>query len=75
MPEGAAPELPAWLFPVVGDEPGLEVAGSVDPRFDPPVVPGVVPAGPGAVLGKDPQGDPLGEVPGVVEAFGFTVEG
>jgi hypothetical protein len=66
------PELFAWLFPVVGEDPGLRVAGSVDPRFVPPVVPPV--PGPG-VPSKDPHGDPLGDVPGVVELFGFTVEG
>jgi hypothetical protein len=66
-PLGAALEVVEfpWLFSAVeGDEPGLE-----DPLF------GVeAPADP-AVLGKDPHGEPLGVVPGVVEEFGFTVEG
>ncbi|HEY6764190.1 MAG TPA: hypothetical protein VI386_05415 [Candidatus Sulfotelmatobacter sp.] len=52
------------LFPVDGEEPGLAFAGFVDPCVEPPAVPG-----------KDPQGEPLGEVPGVLEVFGFTVEG
>jgi hypothetical protein len=71
VPEGAAPELFAWLFPVVGDEPGFGVAGSVDPRLDPFVVPELEPA----VPGNDPQGDPLGDLPGAVEVLGFTVDG
>lgn len=37
------------------------MVGSVDPGV--------------AVLGSDPQGEPLGEVPGLFFAFGFTVEG
>jgi hypothetical protein len=40
-----------------------------DPRF------GADPLGAVASPGRLPQGDPLGVVPGVVEVFGFTVEG
>jgi hypothetical protein len=61
--DAPAPELFTSLLPVVGDEPGFGVAGLVDPW--------VVPA----VLGRDPHGEPLGVVPGVLAVFGFTVEG
>ena len=58
----------------VADAPGVaelpwpfpDVAGEpelLDPAF------GV------GLLGKVPQGDPLGVVPGAVEVFGFTVDG
>lgn len=61
---------------------GLEVPGPEDPDDDPvladdPVsgVPRLVadPLGAPGVPGSDPQGDPLGEVPGVV--FGSIVDG
>jgi hypothetical protein len=65
VPDGLAPGLPAWLLPVVGEEPGFGVEGSVDPCVE----------GAPAVPGKVPHGEPLGDVPGVVAVFGFTVEG
>ena len=51
--------------PASGVEPGV-------PLVEPGAVPGVVRA---AVPGKVPHGEPLGEVPGVVDVFGLTVEG
>lgn len=51
-----------WLFPV----PGFELD---DPAF------GVVPVVPLALPGKVPQGDPLGEPPGLFGVLGLIVEG
>lgn len=52
-----------------GDEPGLDA-----PEFDEPVF-GVGEPGVPVVFGNVPHGEPLGLVPGVLEVFGFTVEG
>jgi hypothetical protein len=49
--------------------PGVEGFELDDPAF------GVVPDGVLAVPGKVPQGEPLGEVPGVFVVLGLTVEG
>ena len=72
MPLGdvpAVPELP-WALPEVdGDEFELD-----DPEPDDPVF-GVDEFGVPAVPGKVPHGEPLGVVPGVLEVFGFTVDG
>ncbi len=48
--------------------------GFEDPELDDPVFGVEAPAEP-AVLGKLPQGEPLGLVPGVLDVFGFTVDG
>lgn len=91
VPLGETPaELP-WLLPEVeGDEPGLDVPGLDDPGLEGPLVDEPAVDDPGfddpedpefdepevpVVPGKVPHGDPLGLVPGVVEVFGFTVEG
>jgi len=65
VPEAEEPEE------VEGEEPEFDDPEFDDPEVDPsfavePVVP---------VPGKSPQGEPLGVVPGVVEVFGFTVDG
>ena len=59
------------VVPVEGDDPELDDPEPVDPA---PLF-GDDPAGAPAVPGMVPQGEPLGVVPGVVEVFGFTVEG
>jgi hypothetical protein len=53
------------------DDPEFEEAEFDDPELDPVFEPLGAPGVPGNV----PHGDPLGVVPGVVEVFGFTVEG
>ena len=77
MPLGDVPavlELP-WALPEVdGDEPGLDEPELDDPEPDDPVF-GVDEFGVPAVPGKVPHGEPLGVVPGVLEVFGFTVDG
>jgi len=76
LPEFAEPEFGDLEFVepefvVAGSDPGFGVAG-LEPGFD---VAGFVEAAVPAALGRVPQGDPLGIVPGVLVEFGFTVEG
>lgn len=73
--EGGAPEFDEPEF----DEPEFGEPELGEPEFDEPELEdsafGVDPSfAPGAV-GKGPHGEPLGPVPGLLEVFGFTVEG
>lgn len=71
---GVVPGVLGCVEPLPCVFPGAE---GVWPEFEPPAfaVPGASLVVPGVVLGKVPHGEPLGEVPGVVEVFGLTVEG
>lgn len=64
---------------VEGDEPEFEEPELDEPEFAEPddlePVLGDDPVGEPAVPGMVPQGETLGEVPGVVVVLGFTVEG
>jgi len=62
-------EFPCPFAVVDGDDPEFD-----DPEFEDPVFDVEPLAAPG-VPGNVPHGDPLGVVPGLVEVFGFTVEG
>jgi len=67
VPDDEFPLLLPWVPAVAGFE--LE-----DPLFEDPVF-GAEPDAPLAVPGIAPHGEPLGEVPGLFELFGFVVDG